>query len=305
MEPDLQELDLPEPGLPEPGLPEPDLPEPDLPEPDLPEPVSTPQRHETPTVEQANSPSISCGQTPSTIGPPAAQSSYDKSASQTAHTTTNKQSASPFNGSFNSISPSSPWFPQSRRSRQPRSHVSRHLFADMPVYSYGLPPELWSFLQRLDRRLEYLTGVVEDVQSASHHPVPPPNRQPSQQSADLNVPPEVPPDQPEQSSNLSEMSPESTSSQLPHERLMVLRAQASSSMNFAVRLLRELCPTQELIGKNINGVRGKQAVESNKVELIKTLVSRFYPSPPGEAERIWRECRKAMDSFLRKIPRNS
>ena len=289
----------------EPDLPEPDLPEPDLSEPDLPESVSTPQRHKSPIVEQANSPLISCGQTPSTIGPRAAQNSYDKSASRAAPTTSNKHSASPFNGSFNSISPSSPWFPPSRRSRQPRSHVSRHLFADMPAFSYGLPPELWSFLQRLDRRLDYLTGVVEDLQSASHHPVPLPTRQLSQQSADLNVPTEVPPDQPEQSSNLSEMSLESTSSQLPHERLMALRAQASSSMNFAVRLLRELCPTQELIGKNINGVRGKQAVEPNKVELIRTLVSRFYPSPPGETERIWRECRKAMDSFLRKIPRKN
>ena len=280
--------------------------EPDIPEPDHPQSASTPQRHETPTVEKANSPSISCGQTPSTVGSPAAQNSNDQSASQAGPTT--KHSASPFNVSFNSISPSSPWFPQSRSSRQPRSHVSRHLFADMPVYSYDLPPELWSFLKRLDRRLNYLTGVVEDLQSASHHAVPPPTRQLSQESAesaDLNVPIEVAPDQPQQSSNLSEMSPESTSSKLPHEKLMTLRAQASSSMNFAVRLLRELCPTQELIGKNINGVRGKQAVEPNKVELIRTLVSRFYPSPPGEMDRIWRECRKAMDSFLRKIPRKN
>ena len=112
--------------------------EPDIPEPDHPQSASTPQRHETPTVEKANSPSISCGQTPSTVGPPAAQNSND-------------QSASPFNVSFNSISPSSPWFPQSRSSRQPRSHVSRHLFANMPVYSYDLPPKLWSFLQLPDR----------------------------------------------------------------------------------------------------------------------------------------------------------
>ena len=132
-------------------------------------------------------------------------------------------------------------------------------------------------------------------------PLPCPTTHLSQQSADLNVPSKVTPDQRKQSSNLSEMSPESTSSQLPHERLMALRTQASSSMNFAVCLFRELCPTQELIGKNINGVRGKQAVEPNKVELIRT----FYPSPPGETERIWRECLKAMDSFLHKIPRKN
>lgn len=70
----------------------------------------------------------------------------------------------------------------------------------------------------------YLTGVVEDLQSARHHPVPPPTRQLSQESpesaesADLNVPIEVPPDQPQPSSNLSEMSLESTSSKLPHKK---------------------------------------------------------------------------------------
>lgn len=56
--------------------------EPDIPEPDHPQSASTPQRHETPTVEKANSPSISCGQTPSTVGSPAAQNSNDQSASQ-------------------------------------------------------------------------------------------------------------------------------------------------------------------------------------------------------------------------------
>ena len=151
---------------------------------------------------------------------------------------TTKHSASSFNVSFNSISPSSPWFPQSRSSRQPRSHVSRHLFADMPVYSYDLPPKLCSFLQPLDRGFKYLRGVVEDLQSARHHPVPPPTRQLSQESpesaesTDLNVPIEVPPDQPQQSSNLSEMSPESTSSKLPHKKPYDVKSTGQSFNEF-------------------------------------------------------------------------
>ena len=151
---------------------------------------------------------------------------------------TTKHSASSFNVSFNSISPSSPWFPQSRSSRQPRSHVSRHLFADMPVYSYDLPPKLCSFLQPLDRGFKYLRGVVEDLQSARHHPVPPPTRQLSQESpesaesTDLNVPIEVPPDQPQQSSNLSEMSPESTSSKWPHKKPYDVKSTGQSFNEF-------------------------------------------------------------------------
>lgn len=64
-----------------------------------------------------------------------------------------------------------------------------------------------------------------------------------------------------------------------------------------------LCSTEELLGKNIAGVRGKEAVDANKVEVVKSLVKKFYPAPPCEAEKIWNACHKAMDSFLRKIPR--
>lgn len=102
---------------------------------------------------------------------------------------------------------------------------------------------------------------------------------------------------------------ETTATEMPsplsisRDRLMVVRSQSSSSMNFAVRLLRELCSTEELLGKNIAGVRGKEAVDANKVEVVKSLVKKFYPAPPCEAEKIWNACHKAMDSFLRKIPR--
>ena len=43
-------------------------------------------------------------------------------------------------------------------------------------------------------------------------------------------------------------------------------------MNFAVRILREICPAQELVGKNIRGARGKQAVDPSKVEQIRELI---------------------------------
>ena len=87
------------------------------------------------------------------------------------------------------------------------------------------------------------------------------------------------------------------------ERLTIIRSEASSIMNFAVRILREICSSQELYGKNVSGVRGKEAVDPSKVEQVRSLVKKYYPAPPSEGERNWRECRKAMDSFLRKLPR--
>ena len=85
---------------------------------------------------------------------------------------------------------------------------------------------------------------------------------------------------------------------------MLTREQASSSMNFAVRVLRQMIPTGELLGRNIAGVRGKQAVDPAKVSKIKALVSQFYPASPLEKERIWTDCRKAMDSYIRKLKSN-
>ena len=54
----------------------------------------------------------------------------------------------------------------------------------------------------------------------------------SAESADLNVLIEVPPDQPQQSSNLSEMSPESTTSKLPHKKPYDVKSAGQSFNEF-------------------------------------------------------------------------
>ena len=64
---------------------------------------------------------------------------------------------------------------------------------------------------------------------------------------------------------------------IPYERLMVIRSEASSIMNFAVCILREICPAQELVGKNISGARGKQAVDTSKVKQIRELIKKILP----------------------------
>ena len=198
-------------------------------------------------------------------------------------------------------SSASPWRPAGRT--RPRS--SRPLFQEMAFgYNYYMPPDLRMFLERLDERLEYLTSVVETMHR-TNQPLPPLTREQSSSesisSTDLES--EKTDEQPLFSSFTN---PDDSQSPLPlsHDRLMILRGQANSSMNFAVRLLRELILPQELYGRNVSGTRGKQAVDPCKVEQIRTIVQKFYPAPPPcEGGRIWRECRKAMDSYLRKLPR--
>ncbi|XP_031554391.1 uncharacterized protein LOC116291361 [Actinia tenebrosa] len=95
-------------------------------------------------------------------------------------------------------------------------------------------------------------------------------------------------------------------SELSNERLIIIRNQASSKMNFGVRLIRELFQSSELLGRNVEGVRGKKALDPIRIQKIKSLMMQFYPVPPMEQESAWRDCRKAIDSFLRKnkTPKN-
>lgn len=226
-----------------------------------------------------------------------------------------------------SVSPWSPPPPPTppHRNRHHHSNVARYLFRETPS-AFTLPPELWLFLQNLDRRLEHLTNVVDDMRStlasglspqrpalqscsadlsvehgtATH---PPLLRQHSLNASSSNSEQTMIPDDSPMSPTLTHMQATPNSCGISLERLTIIRSEASSIMNFAVRILREICSSQELYGKNVTGVRGKEAVDPSKVEQVRSLVKKYYPAPPSEGERNWRECRKAMDSYLRKLPR--
>lgn len=83
------------------------------------------------------------------------------------------------------------------------------------------------------------------------------------------------------------------------EYLTALKTKSTSAKNFAVRLMRELFTKVELEGKNISGSRGKDQVDPERVKTIKELVFKMYNTLPEDMDLEWRNCRKAMDSFLR------
>jgi hypothetical protein len=56
----------------------------------------------------------------------------------------------------------------------------------------------------------------------------------------------------------------------------------------------------ELVGRNVSGVRGKKPLDGRKIGKIKETVNQFYPARTAEALETWKNCRKAIDSFLRK-----
>jgi len=64
--------------------------------------------------------------------------------------------------------------------------------------------------------------------------------------------------------------------------------------------MRELFQPTELQGKNIAGARGKDQVDPDRVQLIRDAVDQFYPLAAVDMASGWRECRKAMDEYLRR-----
>ena len=82
--------------------------------------------------------------------------------------------------------------------------------------------------------------------------------------------------------------------------LASIKTQSSSHMNFTVRLLKILFEPHELAGKNVQGMRGKAKLNPEKIAKIKKHVFEYFPCSPSEVERQWRDCRKSIDSYIRK-----
>ena len=221
------------------------------------------------------------------------------------------------------------WYDESLRSSSPhgRSYRSCRKADDSSV-------EIWPALRRLEGKVDYLTRLLETssnkfptwqpprkmerfVSSKPRGQFPAERRAISEikmfipSNAASYVPAErwpqsemefIPTSNQPQSMEAAdnEISPENQDGSLKKDSLLAIRARASSSMNFAVRLLREFFMPVELKGKNVSGSRGKDQLDPARIQKIKNYVYEFYPTPPSERDCVWRKCRKAIDSYLRK-----
>lgn len=88
--------------------------------------------------------------------------------------------------------------------------------------------------------------------------------------------------------------------------LLMLHSRSASEQNFAVQLVRHFFEPHELDGRNVRGVGGKLALNPEKISKIKGIVFRFYTSSLAQQELLWRDCRRAIDAYLRnRRPRTS
>ena len=76
--------------------------------------------------------------------------------------------------------------------------------------------------------------------------------------------------------------PEDLNFPLSRDDLIALQAKSTSTMNFAVRLLREMFTREELLGRNLSGVRGKERVDPARVEIMKEIVFKIYRTSPSD-----------------------
>ena len=152
-----------------------------------------------------------------------------------------------------------------------------------------------SLSKKLDHIISLLSMPVANVPPAVIQPPP--------------IPEPVPCTIPPASHHLDESTnpPEDTSiesaipaCQMSREEIFQIKNMSRSRANFAVLLLKRFFEPSELKGKNIAGVRGKKQVNPAKVNEIKRIVGSFFPSAACDELSAWRECRKAMDEYLRR-----
>ena len=78
-----------------------------------------------------------------------------------------------------------------------------------------------------------------------------------------------------------------------------LRSRSTSSKNFAVQLVRSFFMPHELEGRNVRGVMNKLPLDADKISKVKDTVFKFFPVAASQQDILWRDCRKAIDAFLR------
>ena len=81
--------------------------------------------------------------------------------------------------------------------------------------------------------------------------------------------------------------------------LLFLRSKLTLERNFAIQVVCHLFKLHESDGRNVRGVNGKLLLDSAKLERVRERVFKCYPVPLSCKESHWRNCRKAMHSYLR------
>ncbi|PFX16686.1 BEN domain-containing protein 3 [Stylophora pistillata] len=71
--------------------------------------------------------------------------------------------------------------------------------------------------------------------------------------------------------------------------------------NFSVNLVKVLFTKDEILNRNCSGTRGKEALDSDKLNLVRYCAFKLYSIPPEEQDKVWKQrCVISIDEFLRR-----
>ena len=71
--------------------------------------------------------------------------------------------------------------------------------------------------------------------------------------------------------------------------------------NFSVNLVKVLFTKEEMLNRNCSGTRGKGALDSGKLDLIKFCAFKLYSIPEVEQDSVWKQkCVISIDEYLRR-----
>ena len=94
--------------------------------------------------------------------------------------------------------------------------------------------------------------------------------------------------------------PERGAADMDNNRLQEIKDASCSDANFAVNLLREYFTDEEMKGRNVSGLKGKQALDPVKIHKIKQYFFQMYPCTEGETEKAkWSKAADAICSYIR------
>lgn len=80
-----------------------------------------------------------------------------------------------------------------------------------------------------------------------------------------------------------------------------IRKTSCSVGNFSVNLVKVLFTKEEMLNKNCSGTRGKEALDSAKLDLVKFCAFKLYSVPEAEQDLLWKQkCVVSIDEYLRR-----
>ena len=185
--------------------------------------------------------------------------------------------------------------------------VQRSLFATLPDNQ----PEILGYLKEISERQKQLAEQQRQTQERLDALIAVLSGQPEQPNVPVlptctsSVTPDTPdpvtPVTPLPTLSVPDLDSQSAcpSQSVEDDVIFQLRSKSTSEKNFSVQLLRHIFTPCELEGRNVRGVGGKLPLNPEKICKIKEILFRFFPASLSQQELLWRDCRKAIDAYLR------